>query len=167
MPRLPRVPEQPRGRRAHTLTEMLVVLAILGVMAGAVVPALLPTRDEDEVTRTARTLVELLHRSRASAAELGAAVTLVIDPATGRVWMSAGDDTPLVEYVEAESLTESLSRARHAGRAVAIAAVGPRVRWTFAPSGPAFGEPVLVHDATRGVVVGVDCWTGEPYAKPR
>ena len=167
MPRLPRVTEQPRGRRAHTLTEMLVALAILGVMAGAVVPALLPSRDEDDVTRTARTLVELLHRSRASAAELGAAVTLVVDPATGRVWMSAGDDAPLVEHLEAESLAESLSRARHDGRAVGIAAEGPRVRWTFAPSGLAFGQPVLVHNQMRGVVVGVDRWTGEAYANPR
>ena len=167
MPRLPRVTEQLRGRRAHTLTEMLVVLAILGVMAGAVVPVLLASRDEDEVTRTARTLVELLQRSRASAAELGATVTLVVDPATGRAWMSAGDDAPLVEYVAAESLAESLSRSRHAGRTVAIVAEGPRVRWTFAPSGLAFGQSVLIHDPMRGVVVGVDRWTGEVYATPR
>lgn len=162
-----RVTEHPGGRRAHTLTEMLVALAILGIMGGVVVPTLLPSRDEDDVIRTARTLVELLHRSRASAAESGRPVTLTVDPATGRAWVSVGDDAPVLENLEAESLTESLTRARHAGSAVAIAAAESRVRWTFAPSGLAFGEPVLVHDATRAVVVGVDRWTGEPYATPR
>ena len=167
MLRPPRVTDYRGGRRAHTLTEMLVALAILGIMAGVVVPALFPSRDEDDVTRTARTLVELLHRSRASAAELGGAVTLTVDPATGRAWVSVGDDAPLAENLDAESLAESLTRARHAGSAVAIAAAEVRVRWIFAPSGLAFGEPVLVHNATRGVVVGVDRWTGEPYAHPR
>ena len=167
MARPSRIIEQPRGRTGHTLTEMLVVLAILGVMAGAVVPVMRDTREEDAVAQAARVLVELLNHSRASAANRGVVVTLVVDPATGRAWTSEGDDAALVPDSSTTPLAESLARARHAGAAVTIAAGVPRARWTFAPSGLAFGDAVVVHDPTHAVLIAVDRWTGEVYAQAR
>ena len=166
MPRATRANER-RGRAAHTLTEMLVALAILGVTAGAVVPALVSARGEDGVTRASRALAELLHHSRARAADLGIVVTLVVDPASGRGWIAEGSDAPLVEDSTAASLIAVLADARTAGDVVTIAADRARPRWTFTPSGLAFGRPVIVHDATHSVIVGVDRWTGEVHAQPR
>lgn len=167
MARPPRIIEHTDGRSGHTLTEMLVVLAILGVMAAAVVPVVRDARDEAGVAQTARVLVELLNHSRTSAADRGVVITLVVDPATGRAWTSEGDDAALVPDSLTTPLAESLARARHAGAAVTIAATAPRARWTFAPSGLAFGDPVLVHDPTHALLVTVDRWTGEVHAQSR
>lgn len=156
-----------RGRAGHTLTEMLVALAILGVSVGAVVPALVSAREEDGATRASRALAELLHHTRARAADLGVVVTLVIDPASGRSWTAEGSDAPLVKDSMAVSLVAVLAEARSAGEVVGIASDRARVRWTFTPSGPAFGTPVVVYDATYSVVIGVDRWTGEVHAQPR
>ena len=166
MPRAKRANER-RGRAGHTLTEMLVALAILGVSLGAVVPALVSARGEDGVMRTSRALTELLHHTRARAADLGVVVTLVVDPASGRAWIGEGSDAPLVQDSMAVSLVAVLADARKAGDAVTIAADRARVRWTFTPSGLAFGGPVVVYDATHSVIVGVDRWTGEVHAQPR
>ena len=166
MPRAARTNER-HGRAGHTLTEMLVALAILGVAAGAVVPALVGARSEGGVTRASRALAEVLHHSRARAADLGVVVTLVVDPGSGRAWIAEGDDAPLVEDSTAASLIAVLADARTAGDVVTIAPDRARARWTFTPSGLAFGGPVLVHDATRSVIVGVNRWTGEVHAQPR
>jgi len=167
MARPSRIIERTGGRTGHTLTEMLVVLAILGVMAGAVVPVMRNARDEDGVAQTARVLVELMNHSRASAADRGVVITLVVDPATGRAWTSEGDDAALVPDSLTAPLAESLARARHAGAPVTITAAAPRARWTFAPSGLAFGDPILVRDPTHAVLVTVDRWTGEVHAHSR
>lgn len=156
-----------RRRAGHTLTEMLVALAILGVSAGAVVPALVSARSESGVTRASRALVELLHHTRARAADLGVVVTLVVDPGSGRGWIAEGSDAPLVQDSMAVSLVAVLADARKAGDVVTIAADRARARWTFTPSGLAFGGPVVVYDATHSVIVGVDRWTGEVHAQPR
>ncbi|HEU5185071.1 MAG TPA: type II secretion system protein [Gemmatimonadaceae bacterium] len=166
MPRAKRANER-RGHAGHTLTEMLVALAILGVSLGAVVPALVSARGEDGVTRASRTLAELLHHTRARAADLGVVVTLVVDPASGRGWIAEGSDAPLVQDSMAVSLVAVLADARNAGEVVGIASDRARVRWTFTPSGLAFGEPVVVYDATHSVIVGVNRWTGEVHAQPR
>lgn len=166
MPRATRANER-RFRTGHTLTEMLVALAILGVSLVAVVPALVSARGEDGVTRAARALAELLHHTRARAADLGVIVTLVVDPASGRGWIAEGSDAPLVEDSMAVSLVAVLADARNAGEVVGIASDRARVRWTFTPSGLAFGGPVVVYDATRSVIVGVDRWTGEVHAHRR
>lgn len=88
-------------------------------------------------------------------------VSLVIDPRSGRAWTRAGDDAAFTED-PARPLARLLAGAR-AGRApVAIITAGPRAQWDFTPSGMAFGDAILVRDATHGVIVQVDRWTGAP-----
>lgn len=146
--------------------EMLVALAILGVMAGAVAPALIETREEPGVREASRLLVELLQRARATAAERGVVVTLVVDPLTGRAW-SGTDEQPLLEDSLARPLAASLVRARLAGNAVTITASEARAHWTFTPSGITYGDAVLLHDRVRARLIGVDRWTGETRVDPR
>ena len=146
----------PRGR---TLAEMLVVLAVLGAMAASVAPALRASRDDRGAGRVARALHARLQSARATAARRTLAVTVVLDPATGRLWGAVGADAPLV--------ADSLSREPLADDAVAIVAGGSRARWTFLPAGGAFGDDVLVRDARDAFVVSVDPWTGAPRVTPR
>lgn len=148
--------------RGRTLVEMLVVLTLLGTMAAAVAPALRATSDdEDGAGRAARTLAERLRRARADAAARSAAVTLVLDPASGRTWQATGDDAPLL------ALAPLPLRAPDGRTTVTIAAAEARARWTFLPSGVAYGGPVVVRDAAAAIVVDLDPATGAPRVGPR
>ena len=141
--------------RGRTLLEMVVALAVIGVVAAAVASALPSRRDPDGVARASRELTQLLRRARATAAQRAEVVTVVLDPARGRVWVATGSAAALAE----DSLDVEAG--------VVLEAPAPRVVYTFAPTGEASGAPVVVRDAARAVLVRVDRWTGEPHAEPR
>lgn len=68
-----------------TLIEMLVVLVILGVMAGVTVPALAGlTEKKERVEELASELRSLLRGGKRLAIERGVAVVVSLDPETGR-----------------------------------------------------------------------------------
>ena len=149
-------------RRGRTLVEMLVVLTLLGGMAAIVAPALRAVTDDGEgADRAARALADRLRRARADAAGRSVAVTLVLDPVSGRTWQATGDDAPMV------ALAPLPLRAPDGRTTVTIAAGEPRARWTFLPSGVAYGAPVVVRDAAVALVVDVDPSTGAPRVGPR
>ena len=149
---------RPTAHPGRTLAEMLVVLALLGVMAAVVAPALPAARDDRGAARAARSLLVRLQAARTTAARRALVVTVVLDPATGRLWEAAGAGAPLAASPSPESLPDD---------AVAIVAAGPRARWTFLPAGGAFGDDVLVRDGRDAFVVSVDPWTGAPRVAPR
>jgi len=140
---------------------MIVVLAVIGVMVTAVSPAL-PARHEpaDGATGAARQLTQLLRRARATAAERGAVVSVVLDPARARVWVA-------IERAGGAGAAPLAEDSLAVGAGVVLEAATPRVTYTFAPTGEAFGDPVLVRDVARSVLVLVDPWTGEPRAEQR
>ena len=134
--------------------ELVVALVILGLMAALVAPAI-AARRADDGRRVSRELVELLLRARATATERGTAVTVLLDPADGRVWIGAGGERWLRE--------DTLSP----GRTVAVETRAPRARFVFTPGGMAFGDSVVIRDAAHALIVLVDPWTGEPRVAPR
>ncbi|MBX9927727.1 MAG: type II secretion system GspH family protein [Gemmatimonadaceae bacterium] len=76
-----------RARRGATLIELVVVLAIIGVVAGAVVPALpSPTPAPIEVASNA--VLRALRTTRDEALRRGMPSRLTIDLTSGRVWYS-------------------------------------------------------------------------------
>ena len=157
--RRPASRRRPTRHPGRTLAEMLVVLALLGAMAAVVAPALPAARDERGAARVARTLHARLQAARTTAARRALVVTVVLDPATGRLWEAVGPGAPLA--------AAAASPAALADDAVAIVAGGPRATWTFLPAGGAFGDDVLVRDGRDAFVVSVDPWTGAPRVAPR
>lgn len=75
-----------RHRHGYTLTELVVVLAVLAVLLGIAMPPVGRWRDRTAV-RTARDeLAAALAWTRMAAAASGGAA-LAVDPETGRIWI--------------------------------------------------------------------------------
>ena len=153
---------RPAERRpgGHTLWEMLLVLALLGVVAAIVAPSLgfrAPAR-EDSLTPATAEVMSILARARLTALERGTSIDVVIDPATARVWSfsAAGGERRLID-------TGTLRLAAGA----MLAADAPRVRFTFDAAGTASGGPVVVRGIPGAWRVSVDPWTGVADAVAR
>ena len=153
-------------QRGHTLWEMLLVLALLGLVTAMVAPALgfrAPAR-EDGVTAATNEMIAILARARRAALDRGTSIDVVIDPATARAW-TFGTERGERRLIAEDSL-------RLAGGAL-LSADAPRVRFTFEAGGTASGGPIVVGgiDGARQVVVdpwsGVGAWLGVADAARR
>lgn len=150
-----------RRRPGHTLWEMILVLALLGVAGALAAPALSalrPAARDDDVSRTTRELTALLVRARTTALERGTTVALVLDPTSASYWMVAGtgDDRRLVT-----------SSAVGTAAGVDLVAETPRARFVFTATGTAFGDRLLVRGFGRTRTIAVDLWSGAPHVVAR
>jgi prepilin-type N-terminal cleavage/methylation domain-containing protein len=75
-------------RRGYTLIELIVVMALLGVLLAMALPPMLRWRDAAAVRSARDELAAGLAWTRVAAATHGGAA-LVLDPATGRFWTRA------------------------------------------------------------------------------
>lgn len=145
------------ARRGFTLMELAIVLAVMGVAATLVVPALgrlgrdKPRRSEDQ-------FMALLHDARKSAIDHNALVTLRVDPLTGRY--RADTTTSLGSGLFVEGKLEL-------GVEETLVTPLARLTYIFRPTGAVFGDSVLVRGSEATVLVGVDPWSGVAYAHAR
>jgi type IV fimbrial biogenesis protein FimT len=145
------------GRRGFTLLEMIVVLAIMGVAAGLVAPALV-SFGAQQPAGSADALLALLRDARLFAIQHNDLVTLRLDPTT-------------LEY-EADTSgvfgTGVLAMGKlDLGGALSLSTDQPRLRYVFQPTGAAFADTVLIHGGDRAQWVGVDSWSGVASAQAR
>ena len=143
-----------RSRSGVTLVEMMVVLAIIGIVAAASAPALRssgPRRDALDEGRAA--LGRLLTDARRRAIASAATVRLTMEPATGRYWLvTTSSDSAM------NSPSSSAILALPTG--VSLAATTPRVHFAFDATGSAAGEMITVRAGARVRSIAVDPWTG-------
>lgn len=146
------------GRVGFTLAEIIVVLAILGVTAAAVVPALTRAVDENPVTVAAKCLEQILLDARATALIRAIPLRVVIVPETGRyvVYEEGGEAA-----IELDSGWVTLAP----GLRLWSAAARPTIR--FSPEGVADGDSVLVLGANGARALVITRWTGVVHAEAR
>lgn len=151
-------PAAVRSRSAHTLWEVLLVIALLGVIGTLAVP-LVPARraaQENHLTRASRELADAFAGARLMALQRGESVQLVLDPATARLWLFARDH-------EVERLVGE--RALDVPPDLGLVTDDARLSIRFAPDGSASGGSVLVRSDAGLRRVTVDPWTGAAGAQ--
>ncbi len=111
-----------RAPRGFTLVEVIVVLVILAATAAVAAPAFSAASRRGTVDEAASTVMRVFERARAQALTRGAAVTLIIDPSTLRVWQERPDTTFVLSLPGECTLRAEVSRARVAFRADGTAA---------------------------------------------
>jgi prepilin-type N-terminal cleavage/methylation domain-containing protein len=149
----------PTRRYGVTLLELAVVLAILGLAAAIVTPAIARPH-EDEQALAAAPLIDVLRVARLAASDSGRRVLVMIDPQRLRYVVELdGADVPL--------WTGTLTLPTGA----ALTTDALTARFFFDPSGLALGsDSVSLSGHTgdaRAILITVDPWTGEPRARAR
>lgn len=136
-------------RAAFTLTEILIVTALLGLMAVVAVPALPHPTPTPPAVEAADSVASLLEAVRRRAIERGTIIDVLLDSATGHYWVRPRRGDTATEGTLALPADITIGGP-------------PRTRWTFDPVGTASGDRITILD-TRGVAapVSVDTWTGE------
>lgn len=147
------------NRRAHTLWEMLLVLAVIGMMATLAVPVVpawrAASRGLSPTARVAREIDDLLTRARLDALQRGETVQVVFDSSTGHYWIIATSRGIARDVGEG---TIDLSPD------VVLAAPDARLGIRYAPDGTSSGARIVVRDATGTARVSVDPWSGIAHA---
>jgi prepilin-type N-terminal cleavage/methylation domain-containing protein len=145
-----------RARRGFTLIEMIVVLIILSIVMEFSVPAMLRM---GTTPQTATDDLALLFRSaRAAALAHGVPVRVIIDPESGE-YRADTLGTDVTGPIAEGTLDSPIGRT--------IETDSARVRFTFLPSGIAYGDSLIVRADGVSVKVTVDPLTGVFRVEPR
>ncbi len=137
---------------------MVVVLAILGITAAAVVPAFTRALDDDPVTAAARDLERTLLAARGTALARAVPIRVTLVPESGRYWVYE-------EASDARTVLDSGVVTLASGTRLWAAAVRPAIR--FSPLGVADGDSLLVLGPAGARAIVVARWTGEVHAEAR
>lgn len=129
-----------RARRGLTVIELVVVIALIGMMASVVAPSLFSFEGSGAAETTIDRVEALIRFGRTAAIERAQRVVLTIDPGTGRFWLDVPDTTGMIAPAGESTL---ISPAK-------------RVHIHFQVNGDAsIDDALLVREGatTRGIVV--------------
>ena len=113
---------RPSGRRGFTLLELLLVLAVVGMLVALVVPSMLRSAGETVLDRQAMELVKVLAQVRTRAIETGSPVQFVWQAGDGSFLLveessaaATGTETPIVSTSTSSTAASSNGPAATAG----------------------------------------------------
>jgi prepilin-type N-terminal cleavage/methylation domain-containing protein len=149
---------RPGVQGGFTLAEVIVVLAILGITAAAVVPAFTRAIDDDPVTAAARAMEQVLDAARTTALTRSVGVRVTLVPETGRFWV----------YEEDRGAALPLdSGAVPLGPGVRLSSTTVRPTFWFSRIGVAEGDSLLVLGTSGARALVLDRWTGDARVEAR
>lgn len=170
-----------RLRAGITLIELMVVFAILAFATVIAVPAFRSLLDEDDLTAATRRVEALFQLARDSAIRGGEPVTVVMDSVTGNVWLEvASVSDPFAEPVVGQSPVRLAAPLRSSGAmfaeqvdsgeslrlptSVRIDLGRARARFTFAPTGAAYADSLVLRSSLGERLITLNRWTGDVIA---
>ena len=95
---------KPFRRQAFTLIEIMIVVAIIGLMAAISAPALLSMLQKDGMRKAEADVMELLGDARAQAILKGQTTDVSFHPADNRLESSTGKSVTLAEGIAMEGI---------------------------------------------------------------
>ena len=147
-----------RARAGFTLIEMIVVLIVIGVLAGLTAPAMARAISPHAAEGDAMPVAALLRGARREAIERGLYVTVTLDAAGARYRAdSAG-------VRGTGMLSEGTLELRDG---VMLETDSLRVHFTFRPDGSVFGDTLTVRGPWSASRVSIDRWTGAIHVDAR
>jgi general secretion pathway protein H len=138
-----------RPSLGFTLLELLVVLAIMGLIAALIVGGRSPASDSVTARATAATLAAALRETRARAIGEGRPISFLLDVAGRRFAIDKPPD---------QALSPTLGFALLTGRGDVVRQGLGRVR--FFPDGSSTGGRIDIDASTRKMSVGIDWISG-------
>src|SRR5262245_11733409 len=99
-----------RYRRGMTVIELIVVVALVGVMASVVAPSIAMLARPAAAQSAADHLDALVRRGRTTAIERAQRVELTIDPMNGRFWLDVPDTSGLLALPDGATLIAPIKR---------------------------------------------------------
>lgn len=138
------------GQRGFTLLEMLVVLAMLGLVAGVALPSLRQTPPGLRIEASARTLCAALRLTRMRAIATNSEMTLMVDADRKTYWSPAVRETALLQEAAIEmAVADSQRHGRNRGG------------FLFFPGGGSTGGDIGLTLFGRRAAIHVNWLTGE------
>jgi prepilin-type N-terminal cleavage/methylation domain-containing protein len=122
-------------RKAFTLPELMLVLALVGILTGLALPQLSGVKDRIEVEGAANRLIAAHQRARIMAITRGQVVILSVDSTRLTIASEGG----------AESLWSDIGPA-----STGVKLAGPARRFTFSPQGITLGLSNATLQLSRG-----------------
>jgi type II secretion system protein H len=140
-------------RAGFTLVEVVVVLAIIGIIAAVTAPAFVSARVGSEpLTDAAVETRRVLERARSTALARGAAVVVTIDRRTARY---------RVDLENADGRELIADSAIALAPTVSIGVASRQLRLRIEPTGTTWGDSVVLTSRGRAAIVSADRWSGE------
>lgn len=138
--------------RGMSLLELLVVLTIMGFVAGSVAPAIRSEVSEGELESATRRLQQLVAQSRRTAIARALPVSLCLDSESGRYWI-------ITRSAQRDSVVATGLITLPPG--VRVESRRRRAEIRFAPTGQVSSTDVItVHAASAALPISSITWRG-------
>jgi prepilin-type N-terminal cleavage/methylation domain-containing protein len=156
------------ARPGFTIIEVVVVMLILAVATAITIPALLPPPADDDLTVAAKKIDMLFGIARDSAARTGDNVTVMIDSATGGVWLLSDADpdstfAPAAGHAGKSGFGDPDARAGEPldlPSSVRLELSKARAQFRFSATGAAFADSLVLRTPSGTHLVTIDPWNG-------
>lgn len=144
-----------RESGGFTLVEVIVVIAILGIISATVVPAYRNLTYSDDLTEVSGRISAVLRNTRNAALSSATDLTLLADPGSGRYWV----------FADSGEASQGIEASWAVAEGITVSSSTPRPRFTFRRNGQVESDSLLLRAGASTTVITVNTWSGEVEAR--